>query len=121
MLMTKQIPRRQVMFAWHVDTADGALSLEVAFGRPRDHAAIQSGGGRRGDGSQENQKRSFPSAPHPPPPPPTKKRKNKTKQNEKNQSGAHMLRWEMLPAGERGEERENPSHPSMRCIALRTR
>ena len=54
------------------------------FGRPRDHAAIQSGGGRRGDGPQENQKRSFPSAPHPPtPPPPTKKREN-TKQNEKN-------------------------------------
>ena len=45
------------------------------------------------------------------PPPPTKKRKN-TKQNEKNQSGAHMLRWEMRASAVRNA-RILPIHPSV--------
>ena len=91
------------------------------FGRPRDHAAIQSGSGRRGDGSQEKQKRSFPSTPHPPSPRPLPKKEKTQNRTKKTSQEPICSRWEMLPAGERGEERENPSHPSMRCIALRTR
>lgn len=49
-------------------------------------------------------------------------KKEKTQNRTKKTSQEPICsRWEMLPAGERGEERKNPSHPSKRCIALRTR